>query len=246
MLPVFFISAFDCNMETATMQRTAMTKLISMPEKDVPSNYLTKCNLIQYPECDPSEVCLWNGVECINGTVFLIRWRGSKQKLVCNLHWVPNTVEELVLTSVGVDSPLRTRRLPRRLRRCKIYMCDLEGSVELRTLPSRLEDLNLRANGLTGIVNLTELPAALAKVDMSLNGFPKMIVRNTSLPKGLLHAYFNQPGKKLKIVELDGKKLDERVHTKGDMYDLMTTCVFDDNSITSPSVTVDTSYEDDY
>ena len=248
MLSLYLIGAVDTPLCTTpeTLQLKSMMFLLNVKDNRDLTDILKTNNLeTSESKANPQNICGWKGIWCVNKIINMIRWKGSKQKFQCRIKWLPATLQDIRLHDMRISETFDTRFLPRKTLFCKMYMCMLSGNVNMRTLPLDIEELYLRANNLEGTVDLTRLPERLRKADLCLNSFKKVIVSNESLPKNLIHIYFNQPGQKIRATVIEGKKADARIHLKANMYASLVDVTLNDSAFTlsgSESFSSDDSY----
>ncbi|KNH04486.1 LRR receptor-like serine/threonine-protein kinase [Perkinsela sp. CCAP 1560/4] len=166
------------------------------------------------------DFCFWVGVTCRNGRIVGIAWNMSNHVSIQSLAWLPPSIERANITGKWIHTKLETHRLPKNIRHATFSSCGLHGSLELRELPVRLEELHLRRNKFTGEIRLTSLPPRMRIIDLERNKITRAFVSNDRLPGSLEKVdLFNTKGPRL--VCLDGKKADPRIHLYEQYIELM-------------------------
>ena len=138
----------------------------------------------RFPKQEPA--CQWPGVSCnINGTVTALSWEG--RMLRGYLHWsqLPQTIEDVDLSSNQLFGNVFFDELPRHLCALRLQFNRFSGSLDLHDCPPNLMFLHLMRNDFTGPILFAKLPRGLRQLSLSEN--PKLtgtLVTN-DLPRGI-------------------------------------------------------------
>ena len=214
-ISVLFLCA-DVNTDTRRMQKQMLDQMLLMSHlsnghyiERLGANNLIEGEDLHQPKlvCDP---CRWGGVVCQGGHVTKVEWDRNFKIGEMHIEWLPRDVRSAIIEDQRVQS-LDTRRLPRGLRILHIVDCGLRSKIAFNTLPEKLEDLDLNENYIEGTVYIFDLPKGMRRIDIRWNSIDRLVVHNASLPGCLEFIKVRQPVQKVKMVEMEGRKLDKRV-----------------------------------
>ncbi|KNH05786.1 leucine-rich repeat protein [Perkinsela sp. CCAP 1560/4] len=107
---------------------------------------------------------------------------------------------------------IEPRFLPRQLASPTIQSCGLIGSLDISAMPPLISEIVVRNNLLSGTLRLSNLPPNLTILDASHNCIKKVIVDNSSIPCGFHKAIFHGNIPKLRLITLNGEKVDDRIY----------------------------------
>mmetsp|Transcript_7925 Transcript_7925/g.11970 ORF Transcript_7925/g.11970 Transcript_7925/m.11970 type:complete len:262 (-) Transcript_7925:6-791(-) len=239
---IHFCSTDDPSKQNTEYQLACMYKVLLFADVNAPLLGF-QADGRDAPEIpDMKNPCSWTGIECTpDDIVIKIRWTRMTAKAF-DIDWFPPTTEVVNLNDLRlVNETLNTQRFPISARLYGATGCGLQGSVELRTLPSHLEILSLEDNHFSGTVFLTDLPDTLRGISFTSNLIEVVYVKNKSLPErfdtaSFVNRHFKQ---KVKLICVDGKKVDPRVTTK---KAYRPSHEFDSWSASSSSYTTDDSF----
>ena len=111
----------------------------------------------------------WIGLKCTNRILTKIQYIDARYGNFA-IEYAPPSVERLTLVnSSQLDSPLKTRYLPREARYINLSCNNITGEVDLATLPAHLETLSLSFNLISGGVHLIDMPKSLKTLNLDGN-----------------------------------------------------------------------------
>ena len=196
-----------------SMQFEAMCKFFGMndgienqPYRESDFTILTNGIFVDNP-------CRWRGVSCTRGAVTAFRADGAFGLFKLNLHWLPNSTEKIRISHVSICTCLRTACLPKKLITCRIVSCHLHGSLAIEKLPRSLKLLVLNGNAFTGFVHVQNLPERLIGLYIAGSLIETVYVVNADLPKALKEVHIDRREGRLRLICVDGKRVDKRVHS---------------------------------
>ena len=144
--------------------------------------------LLVSPHRNWKNVCEWIGSTCENSEITKILWSNRKRDFLqreADFLWIPPTTTAVHFFDQRARAPLRTRCLPKALRKAGFVMCHLTGTVDLRTLPANLCELDLSDNYLAGGVSLEHLPREIQSIRLHFNKLRAVLVDAPKLPQSL-------------------------------------------------------------
>ena len=180
-----------------------------------------------------TDSCSWRGVECTANKITSfcmtrVEFKEANAHVArawyVSMDFFPPSVQYIHLNSIRMVNGWLSERLPRDLR----YMC-LQFSflpsfhsadrrqINLQKLPSRMEELHSISGWYSGTLMLDALPATMSLISIrnSRADFPSAYVDNQKLPAGLKCINFLGMSANFRLIEISGKKVDERLkHNK--------------------------------
>ena len=128
----------------------------------------TVCGSPEYPK-DLSD---WYGVRFdATGNVVSIRWAFVGLEGTLALHFLPQSVEVLLMSTNKLSGSIDLTALPKSMRTLVLSRNQLTGSVNLTCFPRNMLNLNVSWNQLSGSLDVSRLPAGFRLFDVSNNQF---------------------------------------------------------------------------
>ena len=221
LLYVALITCADIDDTQIEMQRILMHKCFERcTTPSSPGAPIFKEEIIADGSEDP---CSWRGVECVDGLVtsfVMVETKTRSRELYLDMDYLPSTVQALHLSRVYLYDTLVGSHLPRDLRyfyALRPYnIRNIYPTRDLRMdkLPRRLEEMQVAAGRflpVSGVLVIANLPSTLRIFIIKTLFLKQVFIDNDGIPSGIQILNFDGNGKKVKIKEMNGEKLDNRV-----------------------------------
>ena len=181
--------------------------------------------------------CSWRGIDCVDGKVHTFIFvqthemvEGGKAGFVrepvlwtLDMRWLPSTLRQIHCDRVQLYHGWQPSQLPRDLRYLCLLGCFLpvdgpvpEGRyIDLSKLPEKMEALIIPGGWWSGPLVVKGLPSTMRLCHIANQELRKAYFDNTKLPASLKFFYVSAVmSKHVKIMEVNGQKLDSRITTK--------------------------------
>ena len=205
------------NVIEESWQRSQMFKLISVGFHPDAVCSLSAMGLApHHASLEFLQPCSWHGISCQLNVMDAIEWDGKQMHLhlLIELHWLPSTLQLVIIQNTAHCSAISTRLLPRNMHHLQLNRCNIAGTLDLAELPVKLHLLDLAGNKLKGTINLLHLPNKIREITLTGNKFSSLVASNDRLPLSLEKVTVGSVVK-VKLYNTDGSKIDARIEIMG-------------------------------
>ena len=173
--------------------------------------------------------CLWNGVQCIDGTIetFIFTQTDSRYHRYIEMDWLPSTLQYLHLNKIILHNGWVAERLPRELRYWYSNgMSDSEThrKIDLYKLPAKMKEMHIQDRHVFGDVLIVVLPETMRALRIQSADIQRVLIDPCMLPRGIRAISFEIGGG---IARLDGEKPGGKIFKKWAQADTLMCSAFE-------------------